>query len=66
MGRSTFEQPPTLNENLARTYHYTAGQQTAVPDGLLLNTPAAGLTATATDMAHFMIAHLQNGRYRDM
>ena len=27
--------------------------------------PAAALSATATDMAHFMIAHLQNGRLGD-
>ena len=25
--------------------------------------PAAALSATATDMAHFMIAHLQKGKY---
>jgi CubicO group peptidase (beta-lactamase class C family) len=27
--------------------------------------PAAALSATATDMAHFMIAHLQNGQFGD-
>ena len=65
MERSTFEQPPRLTSDLALTYHYADGQQTVVPDGQLLNVPAAGLSATAADMAHFMIAHLQNGRYAD-
>jgi hypothetical protein len=27
--------------------------------------PAGGIVASAADMAHFMIAHLQNGRYSD-
>jgi CubicO group peptidase (beta-lactamase class C family) len=63
MQRSTFAQPPTLGSDLARTYHYASGQQTVVADGLLLNVPAAGLSATATDVAHFMIAQLHEGRY---
>src|SRR5215216_339350 len=61
MERSSFLQPPPLISELAVTYHYAAGQQTVAPDGLLFNVPAAGLTATATDIAHFMIAQLHNG-----
>ena len=67
MERSSFVQlqlqPPPSRSNIAVTYRYADGQQTVAPDGLLLNVPAAGLTATATDMAHFIIAQLQDGRY---
>jgi len=74
MSRSTFEQP--LPSNLAGDM--ALGYTGTVTDLLSPNArlkpmgfeflnafPGGGLSATATDMAHFMIAHLQNGRYKD-
>jgi CubicO group peptidase (beta-lactamase class C family) len=49
--------------DLALTYHNAGSRQIVEPEGLLLNVPAGGLTATATDMAHLMIADVQDGRY---
>ncbi len=63
MTRSTFQQTPSLGSDVAVTYRSTMGQQTIVPDGLLLNVPAAGLTSTASDMARFMVAQLEHGQY---
>ena len=57
--------PPPPGSDVAVTYRYSMDQQTVIPDGLLLNAPAVGLTATASDMAHFMIAQLEDGHYRD-
>jgi CubicO group peptidase (beta-lactamase class C family) len=65
MTHSTFEQASSLASDATATYRYSGGQLAIVPDGLLLNTPAAGLRSTAADMAHFMLAELQDGQYRD-
>ena len=51
-------------------YFYVDGALEAVPDeadysGQLAMVPAGGHTSSITDMARFMIAHLQDGRYRD-
>ncbi len=66
MSRSSFQQPlpPTLNEDLAQGYWYRRGKLQAMPFLYFNIAPAAALSATATDMAHFMIAHLQEGRYQ--
>ena len=66
MARSSFQQPPALESDVAVTYRYSGGEQTVVPDGLQLNVPAAGLTSTAMDMAHFMISQLDSGHYSDV
>jgi CubicO group peptidase (beta-lactamase class C family) len=66
MSRSTFVQPPPLRSDVAVTYRFSMDQQTIVPVALLLDAPAAGLTSTATDMVHFMIAQLGDGRYADV
>jgi CubicO group peptidase (beta-lactamase class C family) len=66
MARSTFQQPPALESEVAATYRYSEGQQTIVPQGLQLNVPAAGLTSTASDMAHFMIGQLEGGQYGEV
>jgi CubicO group peptidase (beta-lactamase class C family) len=67
MTRSTFLQPPPpeLLEDLATGYQYRSGQNgfESVPYLYLNIFPAAALSATATDMAHFMIAHLEGGEY---
>lgn len=67
MSRSTFLQPlpPGLADDLAVGYQYRSGQFESVPFLYLNIAPAASLSATATDMAHFMLAHLQKGRYED-
>lgn len=67
MSRSTFLQPPPppLADNLAVGYQYRNGTLKSVPYLYLNIAPAASLNTTATDMAHFMIAHLQNGGYEN-
>ncbi|MEW6495718.1 MAG: serine hydrolase domain-containing protein [Cyanobacteriota bacterium] len=67
MRRSTFLQPlpPSLASDLAVGYESKNGSFQRLPFLHLNIAPAAALSATATDMAHFMIAHLQNGRYKN-
>ena len=65
MAHSTFRQPlpPALAPLMAQGY-----MQTGQPGhGFeLVNLPPAGsLSSSADDMAHFMIAHLQDGQYGD-
>jgi CubicO group peptidase (beta-lactamase class C family) len=65
MQDSSFWQPlpPALDSNLAVGYEYEDGTYKTVPF-LYLNTVAAGaMSATATDIAHFMLAQLQGGQY---
>jgi CubicO group peptidase (beta-lactamase class C family) len=66
MNHSGFRQPlrPDLASDLAVGYVYTTDYQ-VMPVEYLNIAPAGSLYATATDMAHFMMAHLQNGRYED-
>jgi len=68
MKRSTFKEP--LPENLAPdmevSYRRKNGRYMPEPFEFISNFgPAGSLSSTATDMAHFMIAHLQLGRYGD-
>ncbi|WP_083492842.1 serine hydrolase domain-containing protein [Lyngbya aestuarii] len=67
MPNSSFQQPlpENLAPNLAVSYQYKKGEFKPLPFLYLNIAPAAALSATATDMAHFMIAHLQNGRYEN-
>jgi CubicO group peptidase (beta-lactamase class C family) len=67
MQRSTFLQPPPpeLADDLAVGYQKQGGTFKPVPYLYLNIAPAASMSATATDMAHFMIAHLQDGRYQN-
>jgi CubicO group peptidase (beta-lactamase class C family) len=68
MSRSTFAQPvPTeLAPDLAVGYFVTDG--TYEPGDYLYEqeSPAGAMSTTAEDMARFMIAHLQEGRYEDV
>jgi CubicO group peptidase (beta-lactamase class C family) len=69
MARSSFQQPlpPEMAEAAATGYAAgDAGVPQAGPFELMLVRPAAALSSTVTDMAHFMIAHLQNGRYENV
>jgi CubicO group peptidase (beta-lactamase class C family) len=54
--------PPALARNAAKGYLFKDGLFTASPP-VYLHMPASGaMSATANDIARFMIAHLQNGR----
>ena len=66
MSRSSFEQPPVseLPKNFATGYQIKNGKAEPVPYLYLNIAPAAAAMTTATDMAHFMLAHLQQGNYR--
>lgn len=65
MRRSSLLPSPALVADIAVSYEYHQGTYRPVPFCYYQIGPAGGLNATATDMAHFMIANLQNGRYRD-
>lgn len=63
MNRSSFAQPSPHQEDLATGYQKQGGNFQPVPYLYLNIGPAAALSSTATDMAHFMIAQLQGGQY---
>jgi CubicO group peptidase (beta-lactamase class C family) len=65
MTHSSFRQPlPTqLAQQISQGYTYTNGAYRAEPFENIEVAPAGGLSTTVTDMANFMIAHLQNGRF---
>jgi CubicO group peptidase (beta-lactamase class C family) len=54
-----------LTGDLAVSYQEVNGKLEPLPREHFDFVPAAGMSATATDMAHFMIAHLQEGRFAD-
>jgi CubicO group peptidase (beta-lactamase class C family) len=66
MDSATFEQPlpDALATNLATGYTYRDDAYEAAPIYYTHTPPAGGLSATAADMAAFMIAHLQGGQYQ--
>jgi CubicO group peptidase (beta-lactamase class C family) len=61
MERSTYEYPESLQPNMAIGHEATPGPATPVDVWHLNDRPAGGLRSTATDMARFMIAHLDAG-----
>ncbi len=65
MRHSTFRQPVPggLAANLSHGYTYTNGIYRSDPFEAVQLAPAGSMSTTATDMASFMIAHLQNGRF---
>jgi CubicO group peptidase (beta-lactamase class C family) len=67
MQRTTFEQllPPEWMPDLAVGYGYSNGMFDPKPFVYVNSLPQGGGRSTATDMAHFMIALLQSGRYGD-
>ena len=67
MDSTTFDQPPAsgLRERVATGYEVEGGEPVAGPFEYIDEAPAGSVSTTATDMAAFMIAHLQNGRYGD-
>ena len=65
MNNSTFHQPlpDALKTSMSNGYILGSGE----PKGFefIQGAPAGSLFASAADMTHFMIVHLQNGRYGD-
>jgi len=55
--------PPQLMADMAKGYHYRNGLYTPVTFEWIAAAPEAPVRVTATDMAHFMIAHLNGGGY---
>lgn len=65
MNNSSFQQPlsPRLASNMSNGYLYSNNAFTAQPFENVQVWPAGSMSTTSEDMAKFMIAHLQNGRY---
>lgn len=65
MQHSTFRQPPPpeLASNMAVGYTYENGAYKAGEFEYISITPSGSMSATSTDMAKFMIAHLEDGSY---
>jgi CubicO group peptidase (beta-lactamase class C family) len=65
MSHSTFRQPvpADLSSNLAKGYSYTNGMFVAGEITFHHSVPAATMWTTATDLAKFMITHLQGGSF---
>src|SRR5205085_1061216 len=64
MHSSTFRQPleARLSADLSQGYTFSNGVYRPGPFEAIPHSPAGAMSATATDMAKFMIAQLQNGR----
>ena len=64
MSNSTFRQPVPVNldGSLANSYSYHGGYQPGAFTYVNLR-PAGAMSSTAHDMANFMIAHLQDGKF---
>lgn len=63
MVHSSFVPPPDSVSDVARGYRYQGGKFQPVGQPVASVSPAGSATSTATDVAHFMIAHLEDGRY---
>ena len=63
MEHSTFRQPLPSSLQPLMSKGYPAASEPAKPFELVEPAPAGSTSVTAMDMAHFMIAHLQNGQY---
>ena len=65
MTHSTFKQPLPANLASLMSSGYRRGSDPAEPFEIVNPFPAGSLSSTATDMAQFMIAHLQEGQLGD-
>jgi CubicO group peptidase (beta-lactamase class C family) len=65
MMHSTFTQPLPANLKPLMSNGYNRGSDDPKPFEVITCYPAGSLSTTASDMARFMIAHLQNGKYGD-
>jgi CubicO group peptidase (beta-lactamase class C family) len=65
MTHSTFTQPLPANLKPLMSRGYQVASQPAKDFELVQAYPAGSLASSADDITHFMIAHLQDGRYGD-
>ena len=67
MNHSTFEQPlpPSLIDDMAEGYNHVNAEYIKASFEFVVGNPAGALSATGLDMANFMIAHLQDGRFKN-
>ena len=65
MTRTTFRQPLPGTLEPLMSHGYVAASRPSRPFELVQAWPAGSASTTAADMARFMIAHLQDGRYDD-
>lgn len=63
MAHSTFRQPLSETLKPLMSNGYAVASQPAKPFEIVQAWPAGSASMTATDISHFMIAHLQDGRY---
>jgi CubicO group peptidase (beta-lactamase class C family) len=63
MEHTTFRQPLPAALAPMMSKGYSVASQPAKPFEVVQAFPAGSVSTTAADMAHFMIAHLQNGQY---
>jgi CubicO group peptidase (beta-lactamase class C family) len=65
MAHSSFAQPLPSDLKPLMSNGYRLGSGKAKPFEIIEEAPAGGLAATASDLARFMIAHLQNGKFEN-
>jgi CubicO group peptidase (beta-lactamase class C family) len=65
MTRTWITVPPSEQANLATAYEIDGGKPVSVPYEIYQTPPTASVVSTASDMAKFMIAHLQKGRFKE-
>ena len=66
MTHATFRQPLPAALKADMSNGYALGSGEAKPYEYVQVAPAGSLAASAVDMTHFMIMHLQNGKYGDV
>ena len=64
MSRSSFFQPLPADLKPLMSNGYAVGSGKAKPFEIIEEAPAGALSATAADLARFMLAHLQNGKFQ--
>jgi CubicO group peptidase (beta-lactamase class C family) len=65
MSRTSITVPPAISADLATAYELEGDTLVPVPFELYQTPPASSIVGTADDMARFLIANLQSGRYGD-
>jgi CubicO group peptidase (beta-lactamase class C family) len=65
MTRSTFQQPAPEQFTADLSQGYMSASDPPRPFELISTAPAGGMSTAADDMAKFMIAYLQEGRYQE-
>ncbi|HTR26118.1 MAG TPA: serine hydrolase domain-containing protein [Terriglobales bacterium] len=66
MQHSTFRQPLPANIKPMMSCGYEAGSEPAKDFELVEPAPAGSSSMTAMDISHFMLAHLQDGKYENV